>query len=61
MSVTLNGQQILLILAKYGPVEYADLKELENKKVSIQLRSNAKGNFYATFEEKEETDETNQN
>ncbi len=58
MRATLNGQQIIYLLAKYGPAEFPILKEIEGQKTSITVKVNAKGNFYAHFETvEEETDD----
>ena len=59
MKTTINGPQIMLLIAKYGPAEFDHLKQFDGQKVSLTLESNESGQFHAVFETVEgETDES---
>lgn len=50
MKTTINGPQIMLLIAKYGPTEFEHLKQFEGEKTSLSLMSNDDSQFYAVFE-----------
>lgn len=59
MKTTINGPQIMLLIAKYGPKEFDHLAQFDGKKVSLTLESNEQGQFHAVFETVEGEEDEN--